>query len=72
MLEHFSLVDVDIVPFPYGEPVAVVTGTGTTVAVLITTTAEVDETAATSAGSEETAPDEPESDPAEVGAEVSV
>ena len=65
MLEHFFLVDVGIVPFPYGAPVE--TGTGTTVAVLTMTGAEL-ETAPTTP--DEAAPDEPE--PAEVGAAVSV
>lgn len=68
MLEHFFLVEVASVPFPYGATVE--TGIGTTVAVLIMTTAELDETAASFPPSEVTAPDEPE--PAEVGAAVSV
>jgi hypothetical protein len=45
-LEHFFLVVVESVPFPYGAPVE--TGIGTTVAVLRTTTAAPEvETAAT-------------------------
>jgi len=67
ILEHFFLVDVDTVPFPYGAPVE--TGMGTTVAVLMMTGAELDAASLLPAG-EETAPDDP--DPAEVGAAVSV
>jgi hypothetical protein len=44
-LLHFFLVEVVSVPFPYGA--AVETGMGTTVAVLMMTTAELDETTAT-------------------------
>jgi hypothetical protein len=43
-LLHFFLVEVVSVPFPYGAPVD--TGMGTTVAVLMMTTAELDETTA--------------------------
>lgn len=67
MLEHF-LVEVAAVPFPYGAPVE--TGSGTTVAVLTMTGAELDEPAASLLASEETAAEEP--DPALVAAAVSV
>lgn len=61
-LEHFFLVEVDWVPFPYGAPVD--TGIGTTVAVLMMTTGALDETAPCTPPMEET--------PAEFAAAVSV
>lgn len=51
-LEHFFLVEVDSVPFPYGAPVD--TGMGTTVAVLTMTTGVLDETAPSTPPMEET------------------
>ena len=56
-LLHFFLVEVVSVPFPYGAPVE--TGTGTTVAVLMMTTAELDETSPSLPPMEETDPEEP-------------
>lgn len=67
-LEHFFLVEVDTVPFPYGAPVD--TGMGTTVAVLMMTTGVLDDTAPSTPPIEETEPDEPV--PAEVGAAAAV
>ena len=69
-LLHFFLVEVVSVPFPYGATVE--TGTGTTVAVLTTTTGALDETSATLPPREETAPEEPEPSEDGVAEAVSV
>jgi hypothetical protein len=69
-LEHFFLVLVETVPFPYG---AEVERTGITVAVLrIVVTSAADETAWLLPRAELIAPDEPDPVPAAVAAAVSV